>query len=146
VGNNLYLAEEEEYVRFNPEVTKGRGNSKATDITDLFTYTGWVVNDALDANLDGAINIKDVPFGDYDGDILTPDNQDYNNDGVVDDADVEAWLTDMELAGMAWYFEKTWILNIADLVITEQGLTNDGTKLLQIRFYPVDTTLFTPAE
>ena len=25
-------------------------------------------------------------------------------------------------------------------MITEQGLVNDGTKLLQIRFYPVDTT------
>jgi hypothetical protein len=33
---------------------------------------------------------------------------------------------------------------IADLVVTEQGLVNDGTKLLQIRFYPVDTTEFTP--
>ena len=35
-----------------------------------------------------------------------------------------------------------WIFNIADLVITEQGLENDGTKLVQIRFYPVATTLF----
>jgi len=144
VGPNLYTAEPEGYVRFDPAVTKGKGKSKATDITDLFTYTGWVVNDVLDANLDGVIDINDVPLGDYDGDMLTPDNRDYNNDGVEDDLDVEAWLTDMELAGMAWYFENEWILNIADLVITEQGLTNDGTKLLQIRFYPVDTTQFTP--
>ena len=34
--------------------------------------------------------------------------------------------------------------NIADLVITEQGLMNDGTKLMQIKFYPVDSTTFTP--
>jgi hypothetical protein len=48
---------------------------------------------------------------------------------------------------MAWYFapeDNMWILNIADLVITEQGLVNDGTKLLQVRFYPVETTEFTP--
>ncbi len=144
VGPNLYVTDNETYVRFDPEVTKGKGNSKATDITDLFTYTGWVVNDALDANLDGVIDINDVPLGDYDVDALTPDNRDYNNDGFENEADVEAWLTDMELAGMAWYFENEWILNIADLVITEQGLTNDGTKLLQIRFYPVDSTVFIP--
>jgi hypothetical protein len=35
-----------------------------------------------------------------------------------------------------------WIFNIADLVVTEQGLVNDGTKLLQIRFYPKDRTTF----
>jgi hypothetical protein len=39
-----------------------------------------------------------------------------------------------------------WILNIADFVITEQGLVNDGTKLLQLRFYPVETTWFEPYE
>ena len=43
---------------------------------------------------------------------------------------------------MAWYFANEWIFNIADLVITEQGLMNDGTKLVQIRFYPVVTTTF----
>ena len=42
------------------------------------------------------------------------------------------------------YFDEVWILNIADLVVTDQPITNDGTKLLQIRFYPVDTTEFTP--
>ena len=45
---------------------------------------------------------------------------------------------------MAWYFQKDWIFNVADLVVTEQGLVNDGTKLLQLRFYPVETTQFTP--
>ena len=48
---------------------------------------------------------------------------------------------------MAWYFaleDCMWIFNIADLVVTEQGLVNDGTKLLQIRFYPVDTTEYIP--
>ena len=46
---------------------------------------------------------------------------------------------------LAWNFspeDNMWILNIADLVVTEQGLVNDGTKLLQLRFYPVATTTF----
>lgn len=155
VGPNLYVTENETYVRFDPETTKGKGKSKATNITDLFTYTGWVVDSVLDTNgpegvPDGVIDIYDVPigyvvpFGDYDGNAGTPDNQDFNNDGVFNDDDVvESWLTD-NLGTGAWYYDQEWILNIADLVITEQGLVNDGTKLLQIRFYPVDTTDFIP--
>ncbi len=151
VGSNLYTAEPEGYVRFDPGVTKGKGKSKATDITRLFTYTGWVVDARLDTSgpegvPDGVIDIYDVPVDDYDGGLLTAPDRDYNNDGVVDGADVEAWLTDMAAleSPMAWYYDAEWILNIADLVITEQGLVNDGTKLLQVRFYPVDSTTFTP--
>ena len=152
VGPNLYTAEPEGYVRFDSGSTKkGKGYSKATDITRLFTYTGWVVDARLDTNgpdgvPDGTIDELDIPIADYDGDPLTEPNRDYNNDGVVDAADVLAWLTDMAAleSPMAWYYDEEWILNIADLVITEQGLQNDGTKLLQVRFYPVATTLFTP--
>jgi len=151
VGPNLYTAEPEGYVRFDSGSTKGKGHSKATDITRLFTYTGWVVDARLDTNgadgvPDGIINELDIPVADYDGDPLTEPNRDYNNDEVIDAADVLAWLTDMAAleSPMAWYYDEEWILNIADLVITEQGLQNDGTKLLQVRFYPVTTTLFTP--
>jgi len=144
VGPNLYIVdpETEMYVRFDPEATKGKGKSKATDITRLFTYTGWVVDARLDLNEDGVIGVDDIPEADYDGDGIV--DRDYNQDGVVDEDDVEAWLTDMSLLDppMAWYFAEEWILNIADLVITEQGLVNDGTKLLQVRFYPVATTEF----
>ncbi len=145
VGPNLYTAEPEGYVRFDPGVTKGKGKSKATDITRLFTYTGWVVDARLDTNgpegvPDGVIDVYDIPVADY-GEAIPGENRDYNNDGVENEADVEAWLTDNPT--MAWYFDGEWILNIADLVITEQGLVNDGTKLLQVRFYPVDSTTFT---
>ena len=150
VGDNLYKPnpETEVYERFDSDTTRGKGKSKATDITRLFTYTGWVVDEMLDSNLDGTIDINDVPLGDYDYDPLTPVNRDFNGDGVQDKADVEAWLTDLsaEDSPMAWYMNEEWILNIADLVITEQGLVNDGTKLLQLRFYPVETTWFEPYE
>ncbi len=149
VGPNVYDAEPEEYVRFDPAVTKGgKGKSKATDITRLFTYTGWVVDETLDTNgpegkPDGVIDLWDVPEDDY-GIAMPGVNRDYNNDGSEDESDVEAWLVDMAALATtrAWYFTQEWILNIADLVITEQGLVNDGTKLVQIRFYPVDTTEF----
>ena len=107
------------------------------DVVDLLVL---LVGGFLDSTLDGTIDINDVPVGDYDLNLLTLPDQDYNNDGNIDELDVEAWLTDMETIGMAWYFPEEWILNIADLVVTEQGLVNDGTKLLQIRFYPVSTT------
>jgi hypothetical protein len=141
VGNNLYEPNPatETYERFDPDTTtKGKGKSKATDITRLFTYTGWVVDSRLDTNgpggvPDGVIDEYDVP-------------SDYTGDEIITADDIEPWLQEMAalVPPMAWYYEDEWILNIADLVITEQGLVNDGTKLLQIRFYPVATTEFIP--
>ena len=146
VGENLYVPDPDEQVlrRFeDPIPTKGRGKSRAVDITRLFIYTGWVVDATLDANEDAVIDINDVPVTDY-GEAIPGENRDYNNDGDEDEADVEAWLTDMAALAepLAWYFANEWIFNIADLVITEQGLMNDGTKLVQLRFYPVVTTTF----
>lgn len=145
VGENLYIPdpENQELYRFEDPTARGKGKSKAVDITRLFIYTGWVVDATLDANEDEVIDINDVPVADY-GEAMPGENRDYNNDGVEDEADVEAWLTDMAALAepLAWYFANEWIFNIADLVITEQGLMNDGTKLVQIRFYPVVTTTF----
>jgi len=147
--NQVYLPENNEtYERFDPGVTKGKGKSKATNITRLFTYTGWVVHPDLDiwpvGDPDGVINVSDIPVDDYDGNTTTLPNRDYNNDGLIDEVDVEDWLTDMKVSNppMAWYYDGVWIFNIADLVVTEQGLVNDGTKLLQIRFYPKGETTF----
>jgi hypothetical protein len=163
VHDQVYLAENETYVRFQPGVIKGKGKSKATDITALFTYVGWVVHPALDiypdGDPDGVMDGCDVPGNcgtagnataiviasgknvtDYDCD------SDWGNcNGTIDL--IEEWLAfqaDVD-PPMAWYFSEgdgMWIFNIADLVVTEQGLVNDGTKLLQIRFYPKDGTTF----
>jgi len=150
VGPNLYVAEPETYVRFDPGTTKGKGKSKATDITRLFTYVGWVVDARLDISgpdgePDGVIDEYDVPDDAYN---TIPETQPYDSNGNLI-IEVEEWLAyqaDQDPA-MAWYFapeDNMWMLNIADLVVTEQGLVNDGTKLLQVRFYPVATTEFTP--
>jgi hypothetical protein len=149
VGTNLYTAEPEGYVRFDPQATRGKGKSKATDITRLFTYAGWVVDETLDFGgpegvPDGVIDEYDVPADAY---SAIPETQPYDSDGNLQ-IDVGEWLTyqSEQDPPMAWYFapeDQMWIFNIADLVVTEQGLVNDGTKLLQIRFYPVATTDFT---
>lgn len=140
VGENLYTAEAEQYVRFDPEAEPGKGKSKATDITPLFTYSGWAVDARLDFNGDGIIDDADMAL---DPDLgLVPD---LNGDLAID---LEEWLTYYkELdSPMAWYLDEKWIFEIADLVVTEQGLVNDGTKLFQLRFYPVATTEFNPAQ
>jgi hypothetical protein len=166
ITNQTYFAENESYVRFDPAATKGKGNSKATDITRLFTYVGWVVHEGLDIGSwnqstsscqlipDGLITECDVPAdacstinSTYIGGVLqTCDDFDVNGTPGIQ---IDEWLTfnSMLDVPMAWYFAEAdgmWIFNIADLVVTEQGLVNDGTKLLQIRFYPVDTTVYTP--
>ena len=149
IKDAVYETDGEQFVRFEDPDAKGKGKSKAVDITRLFTFEGWVVDASLDTypapDGDGVIDVNDIPVADYDGDGTA--DQDCDQDGDVDEDDVEAWLTAMSLADppMAWYFsaeDNMWILNIADLVVTEQGLVNDGTKLLQIRFYPVATTEF----
>jgi hypothetical protein len=152
VGTNIYTPAKEVYERFDPGATKGKGKSKATDITRLFTYVGWVVDERLDIypvlGGDGIIDQNDIPSGAWDSIIaagLNPNDYDGNSSGTIDL--IEEWLlfqADLETP-MAWYFseeDNMWILNIADLVVSEQGLVNDGTKLLQLRFYPVATTTF----
>jgi hypothetical protein len=144
VGSNVYGAEPQGFVRFDPAATPGKGNSRGTDITPLFTYSGWVIgNTTIDTSgpggvPDGIINEYDVPI-EYDLAINGG-----NENGIIDPAELENWLTDQAALGNATYYANEWIFNIADLVVTGQPIKNDGTKLLQIRFYPVDTTEFIP--
>jgi hypothetical protein len=133
---DVYDATPEGFVRFDPIETKGKGKGKAIDITRLFTWSGWVCDASLDTkgpdgDPDGVIDVYDVP-GDYDGDL------------DVDADDLQLWLKEQELLGFCTYYEDEWILNIADLVVAEQDIANNGGKLMKIRFYPVSTTEFTP--
>ncbi len=182
VGANVYGAEPEVYKRFDPTETGGKGKSKATDITRLFTYEGWVSWGACpDTDGNGEIEYADIPVDwatrydpspDLDGNALLDVEEwvlyhpDTNCDGVINLADVdyflangptygltpdmdgsgqvdaEDWLQYQETLGHSSYMTDEWIFNIADLVFTQQGFINDGTRLLQIRFYPRATTEF----
>ena len=182
VGPNVYDADPEVYRRFDPTATRGKGKSKATDITRLFTYEGWVSWGACpDTDDNGEINDDDIPDGwatkydpspDLNGDDVLDVEEwilyhpDTNCDGVIDEVDAttggayamnyglnldtdfdqtvtaEEWLQYQASLGHSTYMTDQWIFNIADLVFTQQGFVNDGTRLLQIRFYPRATTEF----
>ena len=132
-GNNVYEATNAGLVRLGDEA---RGKSRATEITALFMWTGWVYDVILDTNGDGTINMDDVP--------LTYDSEENggNGSGVIDKEEFEDWQSDSKYVGLARYYENEWILNIADLVATDQAISNDGTKLLKVRFYPVETSVY----
>jgi len=141
----VYKLVDQELVRFEDPDGKGKGKSKAIDITGLFTWTGWVVDASLDTSgpdgvPDGVIDEYDVP-PEYD---LAANGG--NENGIIDPAELENWLYDMAALDppLAELFDEVWVFDVADLVIQDQTITNDGTKLLQVRFYPVATTEFTP--
>jgi hypothetical protein len=134
VGSNVYEATDIGFVRFEDQSAKGKGKSTGKDITDLFKWTGWVFDASLDSNGDGVIDANDVPS-----------TYDLDSSGAIDDAEYENWLDDLNIDGLATYYENEWILNIADLVVTDQDISNDGVKLLKLRFYPVATTLYEQA-
>ena len=136
VGDNVYEATDVGLVRFIDEDAKGNGKSTGTDITDLFKWTGWVYDASLDLNGDGVIDIYDVPMT-YD-----LSNGDELPDGIIDEVEFDNWLNDQIAEGLATYYEDEWILNIADLVVSDQNIDNDGVKLLKLRFYPVATTIY----
>lgn len=135
VGDNMYEATDKGFVRFdNAGTSKGKGNAQATNISSMFTFTGWIYDVLLDISgpeglADGVIDVYDVPL-DYDGDL------------DIDADDFVLWQQAQQASGSATYYENEWILNIADLVVSEQNITNEGAKLLKVRFYPVATTVY----
>lgn len=122
-----------------------KGKSKAVDVTEMFTYTGIAFDTSLDADLDGDLTIADFLLIDdinLDGVVDALDDRDLNGDLVVDDADFSLWL--VFLAGEGLYQELTeaWIFDIADLVVYGWDYENNGSKLVQVRYYPVDQAEF----
>jgi hypothetical protein len=69
---------------------------------------------------------------------------DTDSSGVIDAEELKAWIQVQIDAGTAQYLQDEWIWDIADLVIQQQDIVNDGAKLLKIRWYPVATTIFIP--
>lgn len=102
-----------------------KGANKAQNITPLFQWSGYVCDATLDVNLDGEITVGDVAV-------------DLNGDGIIDEADLALLLSQS-----CTYFQNEWIFNIADLVTYGWDYMNSGSKLVNVRFYPVRTTEFT---
>lgn len=128
--NGAYKATSFGFQRFDTSSPlQGKGRSLAQDITDMFMWSGWVCNSTLDLNLDGAIDDTDR--------IL------YNAAHGTTYTTVDEWLAALNDPTVARYYEDWWVFDVADIVAQSWGIENDGTKLLQIRFYPVATTTFT---
>ncbi len=137
LNGSVYRTTPETYERFVPGTTQKRGKSKATDITSLFTWTGWVYDtETFDLDGDGDVDCADV--------LLT--GVDWDGSGIVDCDDFDDWVAYWQAQdpAKAWYFEDRWILDIADLVFANQDVYSDGGKLLQVRFYPMWTTEYIP--
>lgn len=136
-AQGAYQLTEQGFERFGDSTeSKGKGKAKAVDITGLFTWSGYVCDALLDANGDGVIDENDVP-AEYD---LVANGG--NENGIIDDAELQTYLADQAALGSCTVYENEWVFNVADLVVQNQDITNDGSKLLKIRFYPVSTTEF----
>jgi hypothetical protein len=127
----VYRAVDNTWERFETQEAGKKGKSKAQDITDLFMWSGWACDESLDLSGDGVID--DIDRGLYN----TANGTGYTS--------IDEWLTTMaaEDPPLATYYADWWVFDIADIVAQTWDIENDGTKLLQIRFYPVATTEFT---
>jgi hypothetical protein len=106
------------------ELIRTKGNSKAVDVTALFQWSGYTCDQIYDVNNNGEIDLGDL-------------SMDLDGDGDIDDNDLQIYL-DMSCT----FMDSAWIFDIADLVVYGWDYKNNGAKLVQTRFYPVDTTTF----
>ena len=160
-------ADGEKFYRYTTdgEITKkGKGAKNGVNITGLFTWSGDACKDIV---VDGEITIADFDIGNPNGVVDAGDDgieqahidqaetnagADSNFNGVIDnEAELDELIKILALDGdfdACVHVMPTWVFNIlgddVDLVIQNQTLVNDGVSNLQIRFYPVETTLFAP--
>ena len=105
-------------------------------------YRGIVFATSLDQDSDGDLDFDDfIATTDFDGDGIS-DDHDLNSDGEIDSVDLELWIDMLETEGLVLdaRTEPIWIFDIADLVVYGWDYQNNGSKLVQIRFYPEDQT------
>jgi hypothetical protein len=120
------------FTKDNEMLSRTTGKSKAVNVTDMFMYSGLIFDTSLDLNGDGDLTLADLTT-DMDGDL------------DIDVDDFEMWISELVIAGLVIdaRTESVWIFDIADLVVYGWDYKNNGSKLVQIRFYPDDQTEYT---
>ena len=76
------------------------------------------------------------------------DLYDKDNDGDIEEAayDADGYVVATNDSLAVYHSTPTWVFNLAELVEQDQMIDNDGAKLVQIRFYPVDTIKMVESE
>jgi len=155
-----------------PAKGQGKGAKKAVDITGLFIWSGIGCVEPAGDFQDGKLTIDDFFIGNNNtnfldaGDTLNGTST-VTHQHVVDAEDAAVDTNNNLLIDTPGEFEallvvlaqdvtfeacvvvnETWVFNIfgdnVDLVIQNHTIVNDGVSNLQIRFYPNQTTTFTP--
>ncbi len=135
--NGVFKKTDEGLERFDTTAEKGKGKSKAIEITDLFLWTGVVCDSILDLNMDGELTQADFP-GLTEADVAAA-GVIVNDNDIIDNAEFQAYLATLAECEL---FTEEWVFNIADIVIYGLDYVNNGSTLTQMRFYPVETTEF----
>jgi hypothetical protein len=136
---------EEGLERFGDESVKGKGKSKAVEITDLFIWSGVVCDASLDISgpddiPDGQLTLHDFPGLTEDIEAAAKAAGVFTDDDVIDNAELQAYLATLD---ECTEFTDEWVFNVADIVLYGFDYENNGSSLTQIRFYPTATTEFT---
>jgi len=97
----------------------------------MLMYSGLVFDTSLDLNGDGDLTLADLE-ADQDGDL------------DIDLVDFELWIDMLEADNLVVdaRTEPIWIFDIADLVVYGWDYQNNGAKLVQIRFYLDEETVY----
>ncbi len=128
------------FLQDGQELERQKGKSKGVNITEMFMYTGIVYDSSLDLNDDDVFDIADFELADLNGGDAGLGDHDLNTDGVVNELDFEIWVDQLELAGLVIDYRNnpTWVFDLADLVVYGWDYKNNGSKLVQVRMYPVE--------
>jgi hypothetical protein len=112
------------------ELKRTKGPSRAIRITGLFEWTGDVC-------------YFEVPEGDYDPSQVCCIDEDLDNvyEACVEPIDIDGTLScateGYELVAVyCREYTDEWVFNIGDFVEYLWSVTNDGVKLINVRFYP----------
>ena len=142
-----------------PAKGQGKGAKNAVDITGLFIWSGDACTDFdldnqitiadFDANMNGTIDAGESGISLAQILEAEADAGSVSMPGHIDtDEELDALITILirdDTAGCT-HVDDTWVFNLfgADLVIQNHTIVNDGVSNTQIRFYPNQTTTFTP--